>query len=273
MTENKQTIAISPSALLFLGVLMLALVGFGGYMYGKVGTLEKGTSTSSVQPDTAQQAAAPGATLDINAVKGVFDGNVIKFGDNKNKLLFVEISDPSCPYCHVAAGHNPELSEQVGAQFKYVSAGGSYQPPVPEMKKLIDSGKASFAFLYFPGHGNGELATKAMYCAFDQGKFWEVHDLLYSNKGYELLNNTVKNDVTQIGTLVNFLKGAVNDSALKTCLDSGKYDGRLADEQALSTTLMDPQQGGTPTFLVNETRFNGAYGWTEIKVAVDAVGN
>lgn len=271
--KNQQTIAVSSSALIFVGLIILALVGFGGYMYGKVGTLEKGVTTTTAQPATGQQqqaAAAPAPSLDINTVKGIFDKNVVKFGDKNKKALFVEISDPSCPYCHVANGENPELAAQIGTQFKYVSQGGAYQPPLPEMRKLVDAGKAAYAFLFFPGHGNGELATKALYCAFDQGKFWQVHDLIYSNKGYELLNNTVKNDVAQIGTLVDFLKGAANANDLKTCLSSGKYDTRLNDDKALAQSLMDPQGGGTPTFIVNTTRFNGAYGWTEVKPAVDA---
>jgi protein-disulfide isomerase len=137
---------------------------------------------------------------------------------------------------------------------------------------LVDAGKASYAFVFYPGHSSGEMAAKALYCAFDQGKFWQAHDLLYSFKGYNLLNNTVHNDKANSGILADFLKGAVDATALKTCLDSGKYDTRLTDEATLAqSTLMDPQGGGTPTFIINTTRFNGAYGWTEMKPAVDAV--
>ena len=275
MKENRQTIAVSPSALIFVGVIIMGLVGFGGYMYGKVGTLEKGvapTTTTTTQPAAQQQAAAaPAAALDINVIKGVFDKNVVKFGDKNKKLLVVEISDPSCPYCHVANGENPELAAQIGTQFKYASQGGTYQPPLTAIRKLVDSGKAAFAFVFYPGHGNGELATKALYCAFDQGKFWQAHDLLYSNKGYELLNNTVKNDTAQVGTLADFLKGAVDANKLKDCITSGKYDSRLNDEKTLAqASLMDPQGGGTPTFILNTTRFNGAYSFADMQSVADA---
>jgi protein-disulfide isomerase len=207
----------------------------------------------------------------MNTIKGVFDKNVVKFGDKNRKLLVVEVTDPSCPYCHVANGDDPELAAQIGSQFKYASQGGSYQPPLTEIRKLVDAGKASYAFVFFPGHTSGELAAKALYCAFDQGKFWQAHDLLYNNKGYDLLNNTVHNDKANSGILADYLKGVLDATALKACLDSGKYDSRLTDEQNLSqSSLMDPQGGGTPTFILNTTRFNGAYGWADMKAAAEA---
>jgi protein-disulfide isomerase len=275
MAENKQTIAVSPSALIFLGVVILGLVGSVGYLYGKVGTSEKGTTaiptTAATQGTTAQQVVPTGAPLDIATIKGIFDKNVVKFGDKNRKLLVVEVTDPSCPYCHVANGDDPEIAAQMGAQFKYVSQGGAYQPPLPEIRKLVDSGQASYAFVYFPGHTAGELAAKALYCAFDQGKFWQAHDLLYSFKGYNLLNNTVHNDKANSGILADFLKGAVDATALKSCLDSGKYDSRTTDEASLAqSTLFDPQGGGTPTFILNATRFPGAYNWTDMKSTAEA---
>jgi protein-disulfide isomerase len=270
--KSKQTITVSSSALIFLGLIIVALVGFGGYMYGKVGSLEKGTTptATTTQQGTTAQAVPTSAPLDINTVKGIFDKNVVKFGDKNRKLLVVEVSDPSCPYCHVANGNDPELAAQIGTQFKYVTQGGTYQPPLPEIRKLVDSGQASYAFVYYPGHTSGELAAKALYCAFDQGKFWQAHDLLYSFKGYNLLNDTVHNDKANSGILADFLKGALDATVLKSCLDSGKYDARITDETTLAqSTLMDPQGGGTPTFILNTTRFNGAYGWDQMKSAAD----
>jgi protein-disulfide isomerase len=281
MAENKQTVSVSPSALIFLGVVIVALVGFGGYMYGKVGTLEKG-STTNTQPSTTTTAAPQGATaagepFDLNVTKSIFDKNVVKFGDASRKLLVVEVSDPSCPYCHVANGDDPELA--MGAQFNYLSKGGTYQPPLPEIRKLVDSGQASYAFVYFPGHTAGETAVKALYCAFDQGKFWQAHDLLYSNKGYALMNTTMEKDANgkaldNAGNrqlVVNFLSTAVDSNTLSTCLSSGKYDSRTTDETNLAqSTLLNPQNGGTPTFVLNATRFTGAYSWTDMKATADA---
>jgi len=255
----------------FAPVLLLAtiLLAFGvGVLWQKVTNLEKGgTPTATTTQANQQQAAAPSKTIDINVVKGLFDKNLIKFGDKNKKVLFVEITDPSCPYCHVANGKNPEIGLQMGTQFKYVSAGGTYIPPVTEMRKLVDSGKASYVSIYFPGHGNGEIAAKALHCANDQGKYWQAHDLLYSNKGYDLINNVVKNDKAQSGAMADFLKSAADSVKIKECLESGKYDTQLTDEQNLSSTL---GVAGTPGFFINSTAFNGAYSFKDMQSTVDA---
>lgn len=245
--------------------LTVVLAFIVGVLWQKVSSLEKGGTAATAPTQTGAPTQAK--TIDLKTVKGVFDKNVVKFGDNNKKVLIVEMSDPSCPYCHVAGGNDAKLAAQVGSQFKYVSDGGTYTPPVPEIKKLVDAGKAAYAFIYFPGHGNGEMGTKALYCANDLGKFWEVHSLLYSNAGYTMLNDTIKNDKTKSGQLTDFLKSAADAKKIKECLDSGKYDQRLADDQALAGTL---SVAGTPDFLVNDKRFDGAYNWTDMKSAVDS---
>ncbi|MEK7083698.1 MAG: thioredoxin domain-containing protein, partial [Patescibacteria group bacterium] len=196
-----------------------------------------------------------------------FNKSLIKFGDVKKKIVFIEVADPSCPYCHVAAGLNPELNKQIGDRFKLVSDGGTYVAPVPEMKKLVDSGKAAFAWLYTPGHSNGEMGTKALYCAHEKGKFWEVHDKLMTKEGYSLVNDVVKNDKTKISELVSFFKSAMNAGDLQKCLESGKYDDRLSTDTSLASSL---GVQGTPGFFVNATRFSGAYSWKDMESAVKA---
>jgi protein-disulfide isomerase len=118
------------------------------------------------------------------------------------------------------------------------------------------------------GHGNGEMGTKAFYCAKEKGKFWEVHDLLMSKAGYDLMNTEMKNDKTKSGVLADFLKKAVNPSDMKACLDSGKYDERLASDMAIATQF---GFAGTPSFFVNTKKFAGAYSYTDIKSTVDSL--
>ena len=226
--------------------------------------MEKGGSDTTVQPTAKAQ-----PTVSLNTIKDLFSKDLIKFGDENRKVIFVEISDPSCPYCHVAAGLNPELNRQIDPTnntFKLVSDGGKYLAPIPEMKKLLDSGKASFVWIYSPGHGNGEMGTKALYCANEKGKFWEVSNLLMNSKGYDLLNNTIKNDKTKSGDLAAYLKSAVDSTFLKECLDSGKYDARLIKDTEIGATLGFQ---GTPDFFVNDKNFPGAYNYTDIKSTVD----
>ena len=272
-TGNKIRISGSLIQWILTAALIIAAY-FIGNLTAKVQLLQKGTTA----PTTA---TAPPAqpTVSMDTIKGLFAKDIIKFGDAKNKLLLVEVADPSCPFCHIAAGKHPEINAS-SAQFKLASQGGTYVPPVEEFKKLVDAGKASFAYIYDPGHGNGEMAMKALYCAFEKGKFWEAHDLLMSEKGYEIENGVdsanapvpsttivVKNDKTKSQDMANFLASAVDPAFIKSCLDSGKYDARLGSDTQLAASL---GVQGTPGFFVNATSFPGAYSFTDMKSAVDA---
>ncbi len=251
----------------FIQYIMIALMITGAYLIGvyktKVEYLEKGTSTPTTAQEqaAAQQETTTPTTIDLAKVKeDLFDGKHITFGDKNAKLSFVEISDTSCPYCHIAGGKNPELNNQVGAQFKMKADGGSYVPAVPEMKKLVDEGKASFAWVYTPGHGNGEMGTQALYCAYEAGKFWEVHDVLMTSAGYDLLNEVVANDAAKSQELADFTKEAMDVTAMKSCLDSGKYKDRITEDPSWVQAL---GFGATPTFFINDQVVEGAASWDQ----------
>src|SRR5512133_2937487 len=84
-----------------LVVVAIGLAFFSGTLWQKVRNLEKGAVTTTGTTATAK----PSVT--IKTIKDLFNKDVIKFGDNNSKLIFVEMSDPSCPYCHIAGGYNP----------------------------------------------------------------------------------------------------------------------------------------------------------------------
>ncbi len=268
MSESSSKSSLFEKFVPMLILLSFVLAFAVGVLWQKVSSLEKGGVTAGANTTAAAPAApAAAATVDIATIKGIWGKNVIKFGDANKKALFVEVADPSCPYCHVAGGDNPQVAASIGTQFKYVSDGGSYQPPVTEIKKLVDAGKASFAYIYFPGHGNGEMGMKALFCANEKGKFWDAHQLIMSNAGYTLQNTTVQNDKAKSGVVADFLKGVVDQGFMKSCLDSGKYDSYLTDNQNLAGTL---GVSGTPGFFINSTAYAGAYSWKDMKVTVDA---
>lgn len=250
-----------PSNLLI--VLIIVVSFFAGYLFFKVKNLEQGKG----QTQTAQAQPANPTTVPLNKIKPLFANDYLHFGDANRKVLFVEVNDPSCPFCHVAGGKNPELSKQMNPQFQYVTDGGSYVPPVPEMKKLVDAGKASYVMLFGNGHGNGLLGAQSLYCAYDKNKFWEVHDLLMSNAGYDLLNNKVKNDKQNIPQLADFLTSAIDKDYLISCLQSGKYEKTLQRDQQADQTLYFQ---GTPHFLVNTKIFGGAQSFKTMESDVNA---
>ncbi|MDD5147661.1 MAG: thioredoxin domain-containing protein [Candidatus Daviesbacteria bacterium] len=260
--DSKNTFLTTPKAVIIGSIVIsVAILIAGGII--KIGPKNTATNTPTPSPQAQQAPRQPSVTLD--QVKKAFSSSAIKFGDTNKKLIVLEISDPSCPYCSIATGKNPELNKEAGDRFKLVADGGTYVAPVSEIEKLVKNGTASFAWIYTPGHGNGEMGTKAFYCAFEAGKFWEVHNLLMSAKGYDLMNNTIKNDKTKSGEMANFLSSVADSVAMKSCLESGKYDSRLKDDVALATSL---GISGTPGFLINATPFTGAYSYKDMESAV-----
>jgi protein-disulfide isomerase len=265
MAEEKERSFFEKASPLFI-LLSIILAFFVGTLWQRVRTLEKGNAERVQQGATAAPSQAENAKVSMDTIRGLFDKDVIKFGSKDSKLIFVEVSDTSCPFCGIASGKNPELNNS-NPRFKLVKDGGTYKAPVEEMKKLLDEGKASFVYIYFPGHGAGEMGAKALYCAYEMDKFWQVHDLLMSSAGYNLLNDKVQNDKTKSGELSQFLKSVVDAAKMKSCLDSGKYDSRLASDMSLASSL---GVQGTPGFFVNDTRFDGAYSFSDMEPVVKA---
>ena len=274
MTE-KNTLASLPfkfnTSIILILLLVVAAFAIGS-LYTKVQYLEKGASLAGTDTTGGnKQAQQPSQQIDapvvsLAQVTDVFNKSAIKFGDDKKKVIFVEAFDPSCPYCAIASGQNSEINNQVGDKFKLVKDGGTYQAPTEEMRKLVDSGKASYAIIYRNGHGNGEMAMKALYCANDIGKFWQAHDLLMSSAGYKLINEVVKNDKSKSADISQFLSTALDQNKLKSCLDSGKYDTRLSEDTKLGDAL---GVQGTPGFFVNDKMYAGAYSFADMKSVVD----
>jgi protein-disulfide isomerase len=89
----------------------------------------------------------PGLTYDGSPTRGKTDAN----------LVLVSFNDFKCPNCTKF--------------FKDVEPGVK--------TKYLDTGQMREAFKFFPN--SAPNAAIASLCASDQGKFWEFHDLLYSN--------------------------------------------------------------------------------------------
>lgn len=265
--ESVTTIDIQPLLMPIAVVLAALILGISMVIAaGRIGTIGTTTTTGTTTTSTGTTTPATGSAS-LDTIRGLFAGDYVKFGNADSKVLFVEVADPSCPYCHIAGGKNPELNKEAGAQFTLVADGGSYIAPVEEMRKLIDEGKAGYMYIYSPGHGAGEMAMKALYCAYEKGKFWEAHDILMTDAGYSFINDTVANDKAKSQQMADFIKAAVDPSFTKSCLDSGKYDARLTAD---TTTAASIGISGTPGFYVNDKTFAGAYSWTEMKPTVDA---
>ncbi len=88
------------------------------------------------------------------------------------------------------------------------------------------------------GSAPSVLASEASYCAADQNKYWELHDLIFANQGATF---------TQ-GTLEKWAKTAGADLGdLKDCMSSNTYLDRIDEDEAAAKA---EGISGTPSFVI-----------------------
>ena len=145
------------------------------------------------------------------------EGSPIK-GNESARFALIEYSDYECPFCS-----------------RYV------RDTLPLIERdYIKTGKIKYVFRDFPIeslHRNALLASEAAACAREQGKYWEMHDRLFSNP-----NALTAKDIT---THAQFI--GINPTDFQQCLDSSKYREviRKAVSEAAGLGI-----NGTPTFFV-----------------------
>jgi protein-disulfide isomerase len=123
-----------------------------------------------------------------------------------------------------------------------------FNETLPELRReYIGTGKVRLVYRNFPlpSHPLAQKAAEAGQCAFEQGMFWEMHDILYQNQN--ALNVTdLKNYAWQIG---------LNPTQFDSCLDSGKYAEKI-EEDIADGVLYGVR--GTPAFFINGEFVSGA---------------
>jgi len=224
----------------FLGVgaLVLALVGLGGAVAIFANQRNRPIVAPTLAPTKAIQPPAtntPGPVVTATPAPVVTPKPSVRVdrikGDPAARVTIVEYSDFQCPYCGVYATEvYPKLDE-----------------------RYIKTGKVKYVFraVVLPQHRQAQKATEAAECAGDQGRFWEMHDMLFAKQS----------EWADKGGAVEIFKGyalalGLNEAIFQGCLDSGKYADmpaeNLADARKIGIT-------GTPTFLINNRLLPGAY--------------
>jgi protein-disulfide isomerase len=161
------------------------------------------------------------------------DGSPVK-GPVDGRITIVEFSDFECPYCSLA------VKEVYSLMAAY-----------PNDTKLI--------FKQFPlsMHPNAPLAAAASLAAKEQGKFWELHDLMFANFR-KISRDNVLIWARQIG---------LDMERFKNDLASTKYESVIkkdvADGEAVGVY-------GTPAFFINGKRYNGPVTSESLKPILDA---
>jgi protein-disulfide isomerase len=119
------------------------------------------------------------------------------------------------------------------------------------IKNLVATGKARYVFHNYPfidgqgakNGGESDQAANAAMCTNDQGKFWDMHALLYANwKGENqgnFSNDRLKAMAKNIGLDMN---------AFNTCFDTNKHQAEIQADFDKGITMA---VSGTPTIFVN----------------------
>ncbi|MEZ4254326.1 MAG: thioredoxin domain-containing protein [Polyangiales bacterium] len=135
-------------------------------------------------------------------------------------ITVIEFSDFECPFC----GRAFPIVEQILREFQ---------------------GKVRVVFLNYPlsGHVRAMPAARAAVAAGKQGKFWEMHDMLFRNQT-ALEDEDLRKYAQAIG------------------LDVAKFEADLASPEVQAKVDADRAKGekvnvqGTPTFFVNGRAFD-----------------
>lgn len=150
--------------------------------------------------------------------------NGLSMGDPNAPVKIIEYADFQCPAC----GY-------------YVK---SLEPQI--IQDYIATGKVYFTYHPFSFIGEESFrAAEAAYCANDQGKFWEYHDMLYANQTQENGGDFTSRRLSAFAEKMGLDVGAFN-----SCLNSGKYTNQVNNDAAAAK---NNNITSTPTFDVNGT--------------------
>ena len=139
-------------------------------------------------------------------------------------VTLVQYGDYECPYCRSASLVIPRLLERFGDDLRFVSR----HFPLPDV------------------HPNAALAAEAAEAAGAQGRFWEMHDLMYERQ-----------DRLQLGDLLRYAAELGLDvGAFEADLSGARFGDRVAGDVVGAEAA---GVAGTPTFFINDRRYVGAY--------------
>jgi protein-disulfide isomerase len=161
----------------------------------------------------------------VQAVKETIQASRVTNAQGSGPVAIVEFSDFECPFCGAhARGTFPGIKS-----------------------KLIDSGQAKYVAMHFPLeqiHPRALKAAEAAECAGRQGRFWEMHERLFS-------------DVKALSPV------ELSNHAKAIGLEQARFERCLNDSETVKKVRADQAEGmrlgvkGTPAFLLGTVRDDG----------------
>ncbi|MDQ2742353.1 MAG: DsbA family protein [Chloroflexota bacterium] len=136
-------------------------------------------------------------------------------------VTVVEYGDYECPYCGEVEPWVKDLQHQLGNRLRFV-----------------------FRNFPLPQHPYAEIAAEAAEAAGAQGKFWQMHDLLYQNQNALAAQDLVAY-AQQLGLDIPTFVRAI---------ENREYDARIQGD-----VMSGEESGvqGTPTFFINGREYEG----------------
>jgi protein-disulfide isomerase len=195
------------------------------------------------------QHAPSGAAVDSFASKTIAIDNEPSRGSASAKVIVVEVSDYHCPFCRRQTLQTvPQL-----------------------MTDYVSSGKVKYVFVDYPIaqlHPDAFKSHEAARCAGDQGKYWQMHDSLFTN--------APTRDAAQLTAQAKAL--GLDMTKFDACLGGGRHAASIRDSASRMEQL---GVGGTPLTLIGLTPPPGApmkivssvYGarpYSDFKTAIEA---
>ncbi|HEU5012491.1 MAG TPA: thioredoxin domain-containing protein [Roseiflexaceae bacterium] len=148
-------------------------------------------------------------------------------GNANAPVTVVEYGDFQCPSC--------------GAFANYV------EPSIDQ--QYIQPGKVRFVFHDFPltQHLNAVPAAEAARCAADQGKFWEMHKLLFANQAQW---SEISRPLPMFDAYAREI--GLDMSTFDQCFNSEKYKPAIL---AAQQDAINAQIDATPTFVIDGQKY------------------
>ena len=164
-------------------------------------------------------------------------------GSKDAPVVIIEFSDFQCPFCR-----------------------SFWSDTLPLLKsEYIDTGKVRIVYRDLPLdiHPGAMPAAQATECAEEQGKFWEMHDKIFSEQG------------KQGGGTVQFGVNDLKKWAKEIGLDGGKFNSCLNSQKYAQEVDKDITDGrsagvsGTPSFFINGRLIVGAQPFSAFKAIIE----
>jgi protein-disulfide isomerase len=172
-----------------------------------------------------------------NNAFSIRDSDWVK-GNKDAKLTLIEYGDFECPACSI-------YSELVNRML------GEY----PNDLKVV------FRHFPLPIHKNAIPAAKAAEAAGVQGKFWEMHDLLYAKQSDWVNEGNPKDKFVEYAKSLG-----LDENKFKSDFDSKEIEDRINSDESEALRL---RINSTPTFFLNGKKLPQINGYEDFKKIIE----